>query len=217
MQKDSMTESCFQPIAQQPALMNRAAPTENCSFSVTGREICAFHNFQENIFNTKISHSPYLPVPSFAIMSSHIQANDKPCSPLPFVDLFWSVSCLFLIISHKKKSIFIVLSTCLSVRKIHFLSLFIASQLFDLAQGATRREVLYDHPFTTRSESMLDRITSSVRDIDQYFSLIICQKKWEVDQECFRARDTQTLYPTSGEMTRDGPFQQDQISALGTA
>lgn len=198
MQKDSMTESCFQPIAQQPALMNRAAPTENCSFSVTGREICAFHNFQENIFNTKISHSPYLPVPSFAIMSSHVQANDKPCSPLPFVDLFWSVSCLFLIISHKKKSIFIVLSTCLSVRKIHFLSLFIASQLFDLAQGATRREVLYDHPFTTRSESMLDRITSSVRDIDQYFSLIICQKNGKLIRNAFEQETHRHFTPHQG-------------------
>lgn len=198
MQKDSMTESCFQPIAQQPALMNRAAPTENCSFSVTGREICAFHNFQENIFNTKISHSPYLPVPSFAIMSSHVQANDKPCSPLPFVDLFWSVSCLFLIISHKKKSIFIVLSTCLSVRKIHFLSLFIASQLFDLAQGATRREVLYDHPFTTRSESMLDRITSSVRDIDQYFSLIICQKNGKLIRNAFEQETHRCFTPHQG-------------------
>lgn len=198
MQKDSMTESCFQPIAQQPALMNRAAPTENCSFSVTGREICAFHNFQENIFNTKISHSPYLPVPSFAIMSSHIQANDKPCSPLPFVDLFWSVSCLFLIISHKKKSIFIVLSTCLSVRKIHFLSLFIASQLFDLAQGATRREVLHDHPFTTRSESMLDRITSSVRDIDQYFSLIICQKNGKLIRNAFEQETHRRFTPHQG-------------------
>lgn len=198
MQKDSMTESCFQPIAQQPALMNRAAPTENCSFSVTGREICAFHNFQENIFNTKISHSPYLPVPSFAIMSSHVQANDKPCSPLPFVDLFWSVSCLFLIISHKKKSIFIVLSTCLSVRKIHFLSLFIASQLFDLAQGATRREVLYDHPFTTRSESMLDRITSSVRDIDQYFSLIICQKNGKLIRNAFEQETHRRFTPHWG-------------------
>ena len=193
-----MTESCFQPIAQQPALMNRAAPTENCSFSVTGREICAFHNFQENIFNTKISHSPYLPVPSFAIMSSHVQANDKPCSPLPFVDLFWSVLCLFLIISHKKKSIFIVLSTCLSVRKIHFLSLFIASQLFDLAQGATRREVLYDHPFTTRSESMLDRITSSVRDIDQYFSLIICQKNGKLIRRAFEQETHRHFTPHQG-------------------
>lgn len=38
--------------------------------------------------------------------------------------------------------------------------------MFDLAQGATRREVLHDHHFTTQSESMLDRITNSVRDID---------------------------------------------------
>lgn len=89
MQGDSMTESCFQSTAQLPAVMNIAALTENCSFLVTGRRFALFPAFRKNIFNTQIFYSPsYIPCLLFAIMSSHILANDKPCSPLPFADLF---------------------------------------------------------------------------------------------------------------------------------